>query len=128
MKHEPYGSIRRKPRIDEVDAEKVDEAIVHAPGSSHSSSRQRSGPAGEKLSRRRAAIFGEVARALQDHGQVLLVGPSMTKLHFLRTCSGTIPLSRRRIVRIESADHSTDAQLVAHLRHYFHESAPRGER
>jgi hypothetical protein len=29
------------------------------------------------------------------------------------------------VVGIESADHPTDAQLVAHLRSYFNEPAPR---
>ena len=70
-------------------------------------------------------FFGEVARALQDHGQVLLVGPSMTKLHFFRYVQRHDQALEARIVGIESADHPTDAQLVAHLRHYFHESASR---
>jgi hypothetical protein len=49
----------------------------------------------------------------------------MTKLHFLRYVQRHDHALEARIVGIESADHPTDAQLVAHVRHYFHEAAPR---
>jgi hypothetical protein len=49
----------------------------------------------------------------------------MTKLHFLRYAQRHDHALEARIVGIESADHPTDAQLVAHVRHYFREAAPR---
>jgi hypothetical protein len=54
------------------------------------------------------------------------VGPSKTKLHFFRYVQQHDHALEERIVGIESADHPSDAQLVAHLRHYFHDLAPRG--
>jgi stalled ribosome rescue protein Dom34 len=119
---------RKEARIFEVDADKVEEAIVHAPGrhihrhANEEDLRVRNHPDDEPR------FFGEVARALQHHVQVLLVGPSMTKLHFLRYLQRHDHALEARIVGIESADHPTDAQLVAHLRHYFHEPAPRRDR
>jgi hypothetical protein len=77
---------------------------------------------------REPRFFGEVARALKDHGQVLLVGPAMTKLHFLTYLQRNDHALEARIVGIESADHPTDAQLVAHVRQYFHASPPRRAR
>jgi hypothetical protein len=63
-----------------------------------------------------------VAGALEGDDQVLVVGPSKTKLHFLRYVQNHERGLEPRIVGIETADHPTDAQLVAHLRHYFSET------
>ena len=118
-----YGSIRRKPASSKSTPTKVEMAIVHAPGphihrhANEEDVRVRHHPDDEPR------YFGEVAQALKDHGQVLLVGPSMTKLHLARYVQRHDHALEARIVGIESADHPTDAQLVAHLRHYFHESA-----
>jgi stalled ribosome rescue protein Dom34 len=128
VKHAVVWIDQKEARVFEVDAEKVGEAIVHAPGphihrhANEQDLRVRNHPDDEPR------FFGEVARALQNHGQVLLVGPSMTKLHFLRYLQRHDHALEERIVGIESADHPTDAQLVAHMRHYFHESAPRRDR
>ena len=128
MKHAVVWIDQKEARIFEVDAEKVDEAIVHSPGphihrhANEEDLRVRNHPDDEPR------YFSEVARVLKDHGQVLLVGPSMTKLHFLRYVQRHDQALEARIVGIESADHPTDAQLVAHVRQYFNESAPRRER
>jgi len=125
VKHAVVWIDQKEARIFEVDAEKVDEAVIHSAGphihrhANEEDLRVRNHPDDEPR------FFGEVARALKDHGQVLLVGPSMTKLHFLRYVQRHDQPLDAKIVGIESADHPTDAQLVAHLRRYFHESAPR---
>ena len=70
-------------------------------------------------------FFHEVARALAGAEQILVVGPSMTKLHFLRYVQKHDVARESRIVGIETSDHPTDGQLVAHLRQYFHSPAAR---
>lgn len=70
-------------------------------------------------------FFHEVARVLGDATEVLVVGPSQTKLHFFKYVQQHEHGLEPRIVGLETADHPTDAQLVAYLRQYFHESAPR---
>jgi hypothetical protein len=62
---------------------------------------------------------------LQAHGQILIVGPSKTKLHFFRFMKQHDHALEQRIVGLETMDHPSDAQLVAHLRNYFGESASR---
>jgi len=125
LKHAVVWIDQKEARIFEVDAEKVEEAIVHAPGphihrhANEEDLRTRNHPDDEPR------FFGEVGRALKDHRQVLLVGPSMTKLHFLRYAQRQDHALEARIVGIESADHPTDAQLVEHLRAYFNEPSPR---
>ena len=125
MKHSVVWIDQKEARVFEVEAGQPAEAVVRAPGphihrhANEQDVRVRNHPDDEPR------FFGEVARALKDHGQVLLVGPSMTKLHFLRYVQRHDHELEGRIVGIESADHPTDPQLVAHLRHYFNESAPR---
>ena len=127
MKHAIVWIDQKEARIFEVDAEKSDAATVHSPGphihrhANEQELRARNHPDDDPR------FFGEVARALRDHGDVLVVGPSMTKLHFFKFAQGHDHPLAARIVGIESADHPTDAQLVAHLRHYFHEDPARGQ-
>jgi stalled ribosome rescue protein Dom34 len=70
-------------------------------------------------------FFKAVAAALAGADQVLLVGPSVTKLHFLRYTQKHDPALEPHIVGVETADHPTDRQLVAHVRQYFHDAPPR---
>ena len=70
-------------------------------------------------------FFHEVVATLAGAEEILLVGPSMTKLHFLRYVQKHDPELDRRIVGLESADHPSDRQLVAHVRHYFHTPLPK---
>jgi stalled ribosome rescue protein Dom34 len=70
-------------------------------------------------------FFREVARALDDSGEVLVVGPSTAKLQFLRYLHKHDPALESRIVGVETAAHPTDGQLVAHAKQYFKVSDPR---
>lgn len=70
-------------------------------------------------------FFHAVARALEGQDEILIVGPSKTKLHFFRYLHEHERALEPRVVGVESADHPTDAQLAAYLRHYFHEGLPR---
>ena len=70
-------------------------------------------------------FFREVARLLANAGQILVLGPSMTKLHFIKFAhEHDRPLSER-IVGVETASHPTDKQILAHARAYFHVAALR---
>jgi len=70
-------------------------------------------------------FFHEVAGKLAGADQILLVGPSVTKLHFIRYLHKHDAALEARIVGVETADHPTDRQLVAHVRAYFHGELPR---
>jgi stalled ribosome rescue protein Dom34 len=65
-------------------------------------------------------FFAEVARALEGTLEILVVGPGTAKLQFQRYAREHAPKVEARIVGIESVDHPTDAQLIAHARRYFH--------
>lgn len=70
-------------------------------------------------------FFAAVAHALEGAEEVLIMGPSVTKLRFLRYAQEHSPALASRVVGLETADHPTDRQLVAHIRHYFHADRPR---
>jgi hypothetical protein len=125
VKHAVIWIDHKEARIFEVDAEKVEQSIVDSPGphihrhANEVDIRVRNHPDDEHR------YFREVVRALEGHGQVLLVGPAQTKLHLFKYVHEHDRPLEARIVGIESADHPTDGQLVAHLRSYFHESSAR---
>jgi len=70
-------------------------------------------------------FFDAVIAVVADCEEILLMGPSVTKLHLLRYAQTHAPAVAARVVGLETADHPTDRQLIAHIRHYFHNDRPR---
>jgi stalled ribosome rescue protein Dom34 len=107
-------------KVFHVDGKKFDEATVHSPNQhihrhpGDDKTRTRNHPNDEHR------FFHEVAGTLASADEILLVGPSVTKLRFLRYVQKAVPALDAHIVGVETADHPTDQQLVAHMRHYFH--------
>ncbi|HVZ85401.1 MAG TPA: translational machinery protein [Polyangia bacterium] len=64
-------------------------------------------------------FFRELADTLKDAEQILVLGPSTAKLLFLRYLEKNDPALAARVVGLETADHPTDRQIAAHVRHYF---------
>ena len=60
-----------------------------------------------------------VSAAVADAGEILVTGPSGAKTELVKHIAQHDPLIFSRIVGIESSDHPTDGQLLAHARHYF---------
>lgn len=65
-------------------------------------------------------FFREIAVALDSADEVLVVGPSTAKLHFLEYAHVHDPKLEQRIVGVETVDHPTDAQVAAFARGYFY--------
>ena len=107
-------------RVFHVDAATFDETTVHSANQhvhrhpEDEKTRTRNHPDDEHR------FFHEVAASLASADQILLVGPSVTKLRFLRYVLKDAPALEPHIVGVETADHPTDRQLVAYVRHYFH--------
>jgi stalled ribosome rescue protein Dom34 len=64
-------------------------------------------------------FFSEVARTLDGVDAILIVGPSSAKLEFFRYVHKHERQLESRVVGIETADHPTDGQIVAHAKSYF---------
>ena len=56
---------------------------------------------------------------LKDADEILILGPSTTKLLFLRYLQKSAPVLGARVVGLETADHPRDRQIAAHVRDYF---------
>lgn len=65
------------------------------------------------------AYFHSVAKAFSDAGEVLVTGPAHTKTDLMKHIARHDPQLLSRVAGVESADHPTDGQIVAHARHYF---------
>ncbi len=66
-----------------------------------------------------AAYLKDVASNLADAKEILVLGPGNAKLELLRYLHRHAPSVEANIVGVETADHPTDAQAVAHARKYF---------
>jgi stalled ribosome rescue protein Dom34 len=112
-------------RVFHVEGSTFDEKTVHAP--THHLHRH---PKSDETKTRNhpqdeTRFFGEIMSALEGRDEILLLGPSVTKLHFLHRAQKHAPAIAERIVGIETSDHPTDRQIVAHVRHYFQNDPPR---
>ena len=105
-------------RIFRVDAGTVDAEAIRAP--QRHVHRHPKGPTAEHnhpddMHR----FFHDVAQALEGADEILIVGPSTAKLQFLKYVHKQAETLEAKIVGIETVDHPTDGQLVAHAKHYF---------
>ncbi len=64
-------------------------------------------------------FFTDVGAALGEQGRILIVGPGVAKLLFLRHAHAHNPALEARVAGIETVDHPTDRQIVAYARQYF---------
>jgi stalled ribosome rescue protein Dom34 len=113
-------------KIFHVDREGSDEREIRAP--EHHMHRHPRGPGEpqehpEDMER----FFKQVAQALADAEELLIVGPSTAKLQFFRYIREHDRGLESKVVGIETVDHPTDAQLVAHVKQYFRVSPPRAK-
>jgi stalled ribosome rescue protein Dom34 len=60
-----------------------------------------------------------VAQSIADAGAVLVAGPANTKNELVAHIERHDPNLRKLIVAVETVDHPSDGQLVAHARKYF---------
>jgi hypothetical protein len=65
------------------------------------------------------AFLQAVAQSVADAGAVLVTGPGNAKTELIKHISQHAPKLMNSIVAVETVDHPSDAQLVAHARHYF---------
>lgn len=63
--------------------------------------------------------YHEVAHALADAKEILILGPSGAKLTLMKHMQKHDPTVAEKVVGIETADHPSDGQVLAFARHYF---------
>jgi stalled ribosome rescue protein Dom34 len=107
-------------KIFHVNAESFDEKLITSPHA-HTQLHRKSGPGAD--SGRRAHedphYYDEVAKAVADAQEVLVVGPGTAKLELIKHVHKHARDLEPRIVGVETVDHPTDGQLVKFIRRYF---------
>lgn len=96
-------------KIFHVDEHRFEESLIHAPN--HHVHKD---PAAAEQ------FLHRVAAALENAGEVLVVGPGSAKLAFIKHVHKHHASLGEKIVGVETVDHPTDKQLVSYIRKYFH--------
>ena len=64
-------------------------------------------------------FFHAISTALFAADEILVVGPSTAKLHFIKYVHAHAPELEKHIIGVESVDHPTDGQMATFARKYF---------
>jgi len=66
-----------------------------------------------------AHYFDDIAQAISDSQEILVVGPGFEKLVFMKYLLKHHPVVAEKVLSVETVDHPTDNQLVAFAKKYF---------
>jgi stalled ribosome rescue protein Dom34 len=107
-------------KIFHVGAETFDEKTIESPRA-HTQLHRKTGPGADSGRREEGDkhFYHDIAKALADAEEILIVGPSTAKLELLRYMHKHAHELEPRIVGVETVDHPTNGQLVAYIRRYF---------
>jgi stalled ribosome rescue protein Dom34 len=115
-------------RVFHFNVSEVDRLVLHAGNPTlhlhHKANTIGSGHAAEDHK-----FLQEVAEAVADAGAVLITGPASAKTELVKHIQRHLPGLSAKIAGVETIDHPTDGELVAHARKYFHadhQKPPRG--
>lgn len=70
-------------------------------------------------------FYAEVAKAVEDAGEILIMGPASAKTEFANHLRDHAPKLAERVVAVEAADHPSDGEIVAHAKRHFRMPPPR---
>lgn len=99
-------------------ASTLDEVVVESP-KAHTQLHRRSGSDDGHRATEDQHYYRDVALALADAEDVLVLGPATAKLELIKYALHHDPKLEAKIVGVETVDHPTDRQLIAYIRHYF---------
>ena len=95
------------------------ECLKLATTSSHRQTHNRAGTIGGKRAPENQSFYHDIVSALQPAKEWLIVGPGSAKDELVKHIRSHHPHLKDRIVGVETADHPTEAQIVAHARTFF---------
>ncbi len=94
-----------------------DSTVVHAHGQQRVHNRKSTHGGHKSPGDRR--LFDEIAHALAGAREILIMGPAQTKQELADYLRDKHAAIGRGIVAVESADHPTDAEVLAYARRHF---------
>ncbi|MBI1397662.1 MAG: translational machinery protein [Betaproteobacteria bacterium] len=96
----------------------VEKFTAHA-SDSHPHLHHKRGSVGAGRNAEDKHYYDEIVRLIGGAQEVLVVGPGQAKLELVKHVHVHHQDLVKRIVGVETADHPSDAQVVAHARRYF---------
>lgn len=84
-----------------------------------SSQHKKDGVVGNNRAEESTTYLDEVAAAITDSKEILIVGPGMEKMAFIRHLNKNHAAIADKVVSVETVDHPNDGQLLAYARKYF---------
>ncbi len=83
------------------------------------SQHKKDGVVGNNRAEEPTAYLDEVAAALGESKEILIVGPGMEKMNFIRHLNKNHAALAEKVVSVETVDHPNDGQLLNYARKYF---------
>ena len=65
------------------------------------------------------AYFGEIADAMADFREILLVGPAQTKTEFHTWLREHRRELANKVLEVEAMNHASEREIIDHARHFF---------
>jgi stalled ribosome rescue protein Dom34 len=108
----------REAHVIEFNPDEAEAGVVHA-RSKHEHLHHKRGAIGSGKAPEDHAYYQAIAEAIQDAGEILIVGPSTAKLEFFRHLQKHAPAIAARVVSVETVDHPTSGELLKFARRHF---------
>lgn len=108
----------REARVIHFNADDAEEKTVHPAHSSHHLHHKSGSPSGTH-DKGEPAYFSDVAAALGEATEFLVVGPSTAKTEFVTWLRGHSPPIAERLCGVEPMQQMSDGQVVAEARRFF---------
>ena len=120
----------REARVFHFNATEVDSLVLHPENPTHHL-HHKAGVIGSGHAAEDHDYLHRVAKAVAGAGAILITGPSNAKNELVKHIESHDPALRSKIVAVETLDHPTAGELVAHARAKFardHMTSPRSGR
>jgi len=96
----------------------VQAKVVHAHGQ-QGNLHHKAGVTGSGHAHGSPAFFKAIEAELQQVGEILILGPGQAKQELKKHIDENAKALAKKVVAVETVDHLTDNQIVAHARAYF---------
>jgi stalled ribosome rescue protein Dom34 len=107
----------RQARVFHFNADDADKIVVHPDHPVHEHHRTKKGTGQHE--KEDQAFLEEVTKTIAEAGAILIVGPANEKNELMKHIERVHPKMKVNVEGVESADHPTDGELVAHARRFL---------
>jgi hypothetical protein len=108
----------REARVFHFSADDVESATIHA-DQPKKHLHHKHGSIGSGHAKEDQEYFHKVAEAVSDAGAILITGPANAKTELVKHIEKHDPGLRKKVAAVETLDHPTSGEIVAHARKYF---------